>query len=210
MKRLKIGIDIDGVLANFVGAFSKLAHERFGKPAKLPYEQVDWDWANAGITEKEISKLWAVIRATENFWQTLEPYPVDLLLPVSLQHDVYFITHRVSTAGRSTTEQSARWIQYHYGIKFPQVIPTRFKGDVADALQLDAFIDDKPSNIIEVAKRVPEADVFVLDAGYNRVPELDGFPRVKSVDYFLREVIVDTERSEYLEQSASEPVSPAL
>jgi hypothetical protein len=47
--------------------------------------------------------------------------------------------------------QSQRWLEAH-GFQYPSVyVVQRSRGKIADALQLDAFVDDRPENCLDIA-----------------------------------------------------------
>lgn len=180
-KRLKIGIDLDGVCADFVGAFRKLAQATIGKPADAA-PSVDWDFSNWGISDAEMDQLWKQIRATPNFWYTLAPEGgTSALLQAYRKHRLFFITTRVPTVGLPVEEQSARWLDANFNIGYPTVLVTKKKGLVAQALELDAFIDDKLSNCDEVFPVVNAT--YLKDTSYNQ--EAIPYARVATLDEFL-------------------------
>lgn len=187
MKRLALGIDCDGVIAAFDQRFQAISREIFGKPAGSAFvPHTRWDWNDLGITAGEIDVIWRRIRSTKNFWLTLgKERGTESLKEASLEFDLYFITHRVPTVGLSITVQTAAWIKNNYDIPFPQVIPTQAKGEVAKALKIYAYIDDKPENVVEVAAATSRETTFVCDRGYNRGEEMASYPRVATLDDFI-------------------------
>jgi hypothetical protein len=47
--------------------------------------------------------------------------------------------------------QSQRWLEAH-GFQYPSVyVVQRSRGKIADALHLDAFVDDRPENCLDIA-----------------------------------------------------------
>ncbi len=100
--------------------------------------------------------MWKHALAIENFWTTLEevePGAVARLAAVASARnwEVIFLTRRSQTAGASAQVQSQRWLVAH-GFALPSVYVIHgSRGKVADALALDAMLDDHPDNCLDVA-----------------------------------------------------------
>lgn len=171
---MKIGIDIDGVLADFTKSFNALVRAEFG--IELPYPAPTWQWhREGGVTKQQDNQLWNIIKTT-HFWATLVPLPGAIEVIQRLDqlshdgHDVYFITSRPGKLAKFHTE----WWLKSYGMNFPTVLVTSDKGPVVQGLGLNIFIDDKPENNAEVIAAVAQASsgklpsVYLLDAPYNQ------------------------------------------
>ena len=109
------------------------------------------------LTARELRQLWSHVTNVENFWTSLgeiEPGAVAKLYALAVQHrwEVLFLTQRPQSAGDLAQLQSQRWLQAH-GFEWPSlfVMRTGSRGKVADALGLDAVIDDRPENCLDVA-----------------------------------------------------------
>ena len=95
-------------------------------------------------------------RATRNFWETLdecEPGTVRRIqkLAHDLRWDVIFVTQRPVAAGRTQQLQTQHWLRRH-GFEYPSVYTTiGSRGAIAAALTLDAHIDDRLQNCVDVA-----------------------------------------------------------
>lgn len=181
--RMPIGIDVDGVCADFSSKFLEMARERYGRPPQ-GFVQTRWDF-NEALSDTEIEALWDEIKATKNWWLTLKPMPdTDLLSHYWRDYKIYFITHRVETAGLPCEVQTALWLEREFGLPDATVIADRYKGCVIAGLGIKVFLDDKPSNV-EEAQTVGGASHCVLkDATYNRECAL--FERVANLNEFLR------------------------
>src|SRR5258707_517829 len=104
-------------------------------------------------------------------------------------HDLFFIPSRVPSLGVSPILETADWLKRYHGLSSPTVLvvdPASRKIPIAKALDLDAFVDDKPSTVLMM--RDAGIKTYVYDQPYNRT--VDG-PRVKNVNEFL-EVVVAT------------------
>lgn len=171
--RLKIGVDLDGVVCNWLGTFRKLVKAVTGR--EMPETCTTWNQHDWGITREEWQKAWDMLIADE--WSYIEMAPcMDVstrhggfnLKLFALQHQAFFITTRPQTAGLPMEIQSAMWLQRQYGIDYPTVLVTSNKGPISAALQLDAFIDDKPENLHSIGQHVPGCRLFLRDATYNQ------------------------------------------
>ena len=100
--------------------------------------------------------LWGAVLKIKNFWTTLdemEPGAVARLasLAADRRWDVLFVTTRPPAAGATTQLQSQVWLEKH-GFRHPSVFVVKgSRGKIADALQLDAVVDDRPENCLDVA-----------------------------------------------------------
>ena len=118
------------------------------------------------LTTRQQRQLWAHVRQVENFWASLkevEPGAVARLSEVAAARgwEVLFITTRPPSAGDTTQLQSQRWLEAN-GFALPSVyVVSGSRGRVATALTLDAVIDDRPENCLDVATD-SEARPFLL------------------------------------------------
>ncbi len=177
--------DIDGVLADFNSAYRVLIIERFGielPPISDTFPEV-WRWDKAaGLTNKQNNILWEHIKES-NFWANLEPTPqggeaLAHLWDLRYAGDhIYFITSR---PGGEAKWQTECWLEDH-GYGGATVLMSSDKGSVCKGLGVEMFVDDKPENCLEVALDCPKAQVYLLDAPYNRGFNNQLFKRVSSI-----------------------------
>lgn len=175
---MRIGFDIDGVLACFYAAYEDLCIKHAGKdlfgPHRWPNEvPCVWDWPEywgypKSLMDFKSGPVWTEIRTSESFWLTLKPMPemsdVRLFLSDGA-HEVYFVTDR---SGPSVKRQTELWLMRH-GVVCPTVIISRKgKGVVCDALSLDWYIDDKGENIVDVEAKSPHTHGVLLERPYNQ------------------------------------------
>lgn len=108
------------------------------------------------LTSREYSYLWSQINRIENFWETLkeiEPGGVARFSELACARgwEVLFVTQRPPTAGDSSQRQSVRWLAAN-GYELPSaVVMNGNRGALAHALRLDAFVDDRGENCIDIA-----------------------------------------------------------
>jgi hypothetical protein len=181
-----IGCDIDGVLADFSGAYLKALQHTTGRgPAQPVIGRFPmWDWPERfGYTPEDTATVWKDIAGSINFWAGLHPFmeagPTLATLFNLYQHGhpVYFLTNR--TQGVHIHAQTMAWLMA-YGFPAPQVLLCGDKGSVAKGLTLTHFIDDKPENCWEVKDARPECQVFLLRR-FDECPEAEALQRKVTV-----------------------------
>lgn len=186
--KLKIGIDLDGCCSDFVAKFRQYSVGMFGKPTPDVGPPTGWDFPNWGLSKEEFGLVWKQINATKNFWEHLGKCKgTENLADAARDYTIYFITKRDPTLGHTVEVQSCNWLKKNYEIEYPQVIVAENKGLLASALELFAFIDDKPENCKSVQQMAPTCkhSTYIRDASYNRGECGCSFIRVPTLDTFL-------------------------
>jgi 5'(3')-deoxyribonucleotidase len=150
-----IGVDIDGVLANFNDAYGKVFLDQFGIDIM---EHADdppvWHWPqHFGVDQVKVDMVWSFIKSSPHFWEFMNPlkqaeddlYALDYLR--SKGHEIYFLTNR---HGADVKGQTWRWLKKH-GFSDPTILITSnlrgAKGSICAGLGIDIIIDDKPENL---------------------------------------------------------------
>lgn len=155
---MKIGIDIDGVLADFNQSFIERCIAVTGRNLFPPdYIPTCWDYPQSlGYTKEETDAVWADIVVDPTFWESLIPYDEARMFLLQLpemvkKHDVYFITSRPGIQAKLQTEN---WLHYQSADFFwqPTVLICSNKGAAAIALNLDVYIDDRDVNVEDVVE----------------------------------------------------------
>ena len=170
---LRIGFDLDGVVADFRTAFLEAARqivgtEAIGKPA-TPLPDVN------AVSAVDAKRVWKVLAETPNWWLSVPPYEPDQiarLYELTRRHrwEVSFLTSRVPTAGDSVQFQSQAWLE-SYGYYMPAVVTVPgSRGEIANALRLDVVVDDQLLNCLEVVGASQTKALLLLRVGD---PELE-------------------------------------
>ena len=159
---VRIGFDMDGVLADFASAYREVEVQLFGRAAPIRADDpaaVEEESDAAASTPSEERRrrnaVWRHIRATENFWTTVAPireHAVRRIHQMMLeQHwEVFFITQRPATRGETVQRQTQRWLVAQ-GFDLPSVLVIAgSRGAAAGALRLDYHVDDLAQNCVDV------------------------------------------------------------
>jgi hypothetical protein len=206
---LRVAFDMDGTVADMHTVLRQESERLFGprapRPAHVPVSaDQDGDAAAAHaapspaepastpvvdelhLTARQQSQLWKRVAAIENFWNTLPELEPGIIARIAetartRRWEVLFITTRPPSAGETTQIQTQRWLQAH-GFPLPSVfVVQRSRGKLADALQLDAVVDDRPENCLDVAIDSKARPVLVWPGPLETAPAGLGKMGVKPV-----------------------------
>ena len=172
---LRIGCDLDGVLADMEAALVREAEKLFGaRPKRDESRRQSLDASSMGdivpsevadnaplqhelqLSDRERRALWRHVRSIEDFWESLdetEPGIVRKLasLAAARRWEIIFLTRRPTTSGDTAQLQSQRWL-VEKGFPLPSVyVVTASRGLIAAGLTLDIVVDDTPENCVDVA-----------------------------------------------------------
>jgi|SRR5215831_5311702 len=165
--RLKVGLDMDGCLADFIGAFRNESALVLGR--QILGEPENWDFSN-WMSQEEMDRVFHRIHNIRNWFQNFVqplPYVAMFLRRYCQENEVYFISTRSEGLGDPVQVQTQNWLRSVY-VEFPTVIITKHKGEVAAALRLDVFLDDKPENLEDIKQHSPLTRLFLQDASHNQ------------------------------------------
>lgn len=197
MSKLTLGIDIDGVLANFSVGYKNLMEKEtpFRFPDISDTFPNTWYWDRAaGVPPEEEKRMWSIIKADPTFWFNLPAYDdveffAKFIRSLPREHNVYFITQRAGFAEKWQTEQ---WLKIH-GFLAPTVLISGEKGDLCKALKVTYYIDDKNENVLDVARKSFETKNYQLIRPWNSQQGigLDIIPRLANLAEFQAEIEKD-------------------
>lgn len=148
---IRVGFDMDGVIANFTKAFRETAAQLEGHADNRDRS----DAAARALAAEAMKRVWDHISRTAQWWLQLEPYEPDQIQRLyrtsrERRWEVYFMTTRPSSAGETTQFQTQWWLETH-GFAMPAVLTVPgSRGDAANALKLDIAIDDRLTNCVDI------------------------------------------------------------
>jgi len=146
--RFVLGVDLDGVCADFYGGLRPIAAEWLGVAVELLSPDVthglpEWDLDRAGGSEQ--LHRFAVVQ--RDLFRRLDPFPgAPAVLRRLAARDVRIriITHRlfIKHFHREAVEQTTQWLEYH-GIPYWDLC---FMKDKA-AVGANLYLEDSPGNV---------------------------------------------------------------
>ena len=153
---MRLGIDLDGVVADFNTGWIRLETldhaQRF---AEIPFDAVAaWDGIPSLTHFRHMGEFWQWARDHDGhtLFRHLEPYPgaIDALQRLARRHDIVIVTTKPDWAIHDTFE----WIAQHR-------IPTR-EVHISDRkweVPCDGYLDDAPHVLNGLRRHRPEATV---------------------------------------------------
>jgi hypothetical protein len=189
---LRIGFDMDGVLADFGAAFREYGARLFGPDEplqkhigqrRLPGDQPETEEARQSAAEQEArdrieharalrrreDKTWQAIESTPDFWTTLKPIDPGAVarihaLMLRYRWEVFFITQRPFTEGDTVQRQTQLWL-LEQGFDLPSVLVlSGSRGAAAKAIRLDYHVDDNSQNCFDVIADSAAKALLVIPA----------------------------------------------
>lgn len=184
---MRVGLDVDGVIFDFVSAFREEATELFGR--KFPRFSSDWEFGNWNLSPNEWDELWGKVRDSLNWFSWKEkPFGknterhVQTLDRIS---ELCFVTNRIPTVGRRIIRQTQDQLS-DIGVEYPTVLVRKDKGPAIAGLELDAYVDDYVVNLHRAEECSPSTKLFLFNQTYNENLEIpDTWTRIDS----LKEVV---------------------
>lgn len=182
---MMVGLDIDGVVADFLSPFLRFVEKRVGNDP-IPADTIT-DLSFKGhpyLTEKIIEECMVAVSYDPYFWHDLSP----LLSPkewqaldtLSRKGQLVFITHRYERDTYDIHEVTRDWLKRH-GISKPIVHFTQeSKANLVENLGVGLFVDDRHENCQEVAEKT-QAMVIMPHRLYN---QSFTHPRVRRIQNF--------------------------
>jgi hypothetical protein len=189
---MRIGFDLDGVLADLHTPFVQMAVRLFptldarvvstadigASPPDETHEpptEAPGPPPDVVLNREQLDAVWRALTNTTDFWEGLkeiEAGAIDRLakLADARRWEVMFLTSRPASAGRTVQRQSQRWLE-RQGFPLPSVyVVHSSRGRIADALELDVVIDDRPENCLDIVLESKAGAVLVWRGPQASVP----------------------------------------
>lgn len=145
----RVGVDVDGVLADLLTPGLQLLAEMTGKET-TPHHLTEWDFDKL-IPEGRVQEFWERMGA-QGVCSSFEPYPgsVEGMAMLGEVCDVYVVTAHLGT-GATWAYERDRWLSRHFGIPRSRIVHTQAKYVFHGV----ALVDDKPLNVEQWARAHP-------------------------------------------------------
>jgi hypothetical protein len=187
---LRLGFDMDGVVADMNAALQREARRLFPgieprtiqepAPPSGAGEHPDTEPGEATphslrLTPRQERQLWDTVKAIPNFWETLDETEEGIIARLAQtaqdrRWEVMFLTSRPRTAGDIVQVQSQRWLRSK-GFEFPALyVVSSSRGRIAHALELDVVVDDRPENCLDVVMDSKARAILVWRGEEGAVP----------------------------------------
>ena len=192
---MRVGCDLDGVLADLHRAFTAAALKLYPEldaasliaadvaaspptdeePQPTEAPPMSAEVREPPLSRRQLDAVWRHLADVTDFWETLdeiEPGSVAKLAAIADANrwEVIFLTSRPYAQGRTLQRQSQRWLD-RLGFTMPSVYVVQgSRGRIADALDLDVVIDDRPENCLNVVLESKARAILVWRGAAASIP----------------------------------------
>jgi uncharacterized HAD superfamily protein len=165
---MRIGIDIDGVIADFATPFCRLIEAHYGKQAVLTEYGL-------GLTKQEYQQAIDVFTVTQGYL-CMPPYEGALrtLRLWAQDHDIWYITRRRCGVHNQTREETIRahtlsWLKTH-GFPAPGcVIFTQDKAEACRERKVQIMVEDYHQDACKI--HCAQTRCYLVDRPWNQSPD---------------------------------------
>jgi len=174
---VRVGFDMDGVLADFAKAYREVEASLFGGSTSIEPSASDQS-ERPGIAEapepqhrarrRQNHAVWAAIRATPDFWVALDPIEEGAVgrlhaLMLDRRWEIFFITQRPPTCGDTVQRQTQRWLRAQ-GFEMPSVLPvSSCRAATLTALSLHYYVDDDAKNCVDFKSDCGARPILIVE-----------------------------------------------
>jgi uncharacterized HAD superfamily protein len=180
-----VGMDIDGVVADFLGPFLRYVEKKTGGGPIAAESVTDFSFKEHPVlTEALVEECMTALSYDPDFWHRLSPLLApsewEALEGLSRRGELVFITHRYARETYDIGQVTSDWLRKH-GVSKPVVHCTQdYKSKLVESLGVKLFVDDRHENCQDVAEKT-EATVVMPARLYN---QSFTHPRVKRIKNF--------------------------
>jgi 5'(3')-deoxyribonucleotidase len=183
MKKLRLGIDLDGVVADFTAGWMNFYNQEHGTQLAVE-DSISWDGLVDLTHFKNMGEFWdwsSDLEGRSVFWH-LEPFPGSIEALNALAEDGHHIAI-LTTKPDFAIHDTMDWLARHR-------LPTKEIHILEDKwrVECDIYLDDSPHVLPRLAKERPESVVCRYVRPWNR--PVDGTVDVNDFNEF-REVVGD-------------------
>lgn len=166
MKKLRIGVDIDDVVADYIAALVDHYNHVYG--TEYRYSDIKYWNLYETLVELENPETMKVFIDSFVYHPMFENIPQvedawEAIKYLQLQgHDIFFITSRTS----KSIDRTYKWL-FANGFPIERVFFNKDKGWLAKRLKLDFHIDDGPHNLMSVHEGSPDTCLVLFNRPWN-------------------------------------------
>jgi 5'(3')-deoxyribonucleotidase len=145
---MKIAIDCDGVLYDFIGAFLYMSGHYLGVDTPHRVDWTTWNHQTEFLTPEQESWMWteAVQLGLYRYGHVIKGGIVGVRELKAAGHSLELVTHRPVSAVQDTLD----WLSY---VRLPfDEVRILSNGESKTTIDADVLIDDKPDNVLEWVK----------------------------------------------------------
>jgi uncharacterized HAD superfamily protein len=167
-----VGLDIDGVVADFLTPFLRFVEKKVGNGPIAVESITDLSFKeHPYLTEKAVWGCMEEVSYDPAFWRNLRPLISQKewqeLEEMSSRGKLVFLTHRYERETYSIHQVTCEWLKRH-GIREPAIHFTQeSKSKLVENFGVDLFVDDRHENCQDVAENT-QAKVFMPHRQYNQ------------------------------------------
>lgn len=158
----RVGVDVDGVLADFLNPALRLIADLLNRDVRLE-EATEWDFVKTLVPKELLPLFWSEVG--KQGCRNMAPIPgaVEGISRLAEKAGVYIVTSPLHS-GREWTTQREEWLAEHFGIHRSKVIHTSAKYTFSGK----ALIDDNPLNVEEWAYEHEKGIPVLWETPYNK------------------------------------------